>query len=119
MKKLLFLFVTFLSLSCLAQVAVRTQDGFSTNQTLVSAVITSANGSGVTNIPYTKVISSTNGYFTATVNTDGSTNYVFVLTNVTFFATKGYTGSVTNEFSTFTNKMYFLNGVLTNVIKLP
>jgi len=39
------------------------------------------NGSGLTNIPYTKTVSSTNMSFSFTVNPDGSTNAVPVLTN--------------------------------------
>jgi hypothetical protein len=41
-------------------------------------------GHGMTNIPYAKTFTSTNGYFTFSVNTDGSTNVTFIVTNVAY-----------------------------------
>ncbi|HEX3768692.1 MAG TPA: NPCBM/NEW2 domain-containing protein, partial [Puia sp.] len=40
------------------------------------------NGVGITNLPYAKTFTSTNGYFTFLVNSDGSTNVTFVATNI-------------------------------------
>lgn len=40
------------------------------------------NGGGLTNQPFAKTFSSTNGFFAFTVNSDGSTNVSFTVTNV-------------------------------------
>ena len=39
-------------------------------------------GSGLTNLPYANVFTSTNGYFAPTANSNGSTNWAFTLTNL-------------------------------------
>jgi len=52
--------------------------------TLSNATFTgllSGNLAGGTNLPFAKTFSSTNGYFTFTANSDGSTNVTFVMTN--------------------------------------
>jgi len=50
-----------------------------TNATLTQ--LSSNNGVGLTNLPFAKTFSSTNGYFTFTANADGSTNVTFIETN--------------------------------------
>ena len=56
-----------------------------------------------TNRPYAKTFTSTNGYFTFSVNADGSTNVTFTLTNISgsqvqsAVASATYAGTATND----------------------
>jgi len=54
--------------------------------------------SGLTNIPYGKVFTSTNGIFTATANPDGSTNWTFTLTNLAGLASGSSLTTNANQF---------------------
>jgi len=62
----------------------------------LSNAVYSGNALYLTNIPYAKIFSSTNGAFTSAVNAvDGSTNWAFRLTNT---PAQSVVGSVTNAF---------------------
>jgi hypothetical protein len=70
--------------------------------------VSAGNGFGLTNLPYAKVLSGgTNGYFVPTVNSDGSTNWSMVLTNLP-------TGGGSTNGLASTNYVNALEQVLTN-----
>jgi hypothetical protein len=69
------------------------------------------NGGTLTNLPYAKTFTSTNGYFTFTVTTDGSTNVNFVVTNVS-----GATGSGGGGGGVVTNLIVLAPTLSTNFI---
>lgn len=63
--------------------------------TVSESGLVTGNGSGLTNQPYAKTFASTNGYFSFALNSDGSTNVTFIITNLAYqyLNTNGWTAA--------------------------